>query len=377
MYDDITETFLEPISLDIISDDEGYTEGQIGKHILLHDFMIPNIEAADIVFIGITECRGNGSIQQHDNAALQIRKQLYKMYYWHTDIVLADLGNIKAGATLQDSYAAIKTITTELRQLGKTVVLLGGSHDCSLGQYHSYRDSAQQIEVTCVDALIDLSEQNPIRDKNFLMEMLTGEPNYVAHYNHLAFQSYYVHPNMLETLDKLRFDFYRVGQVSENIEDMEPILRSSHMLSIDINAIKNSDAPASSASPNGLTGVEACMLSRFAGMSQSLSSIGIYGYDVEKDRDDLTAKQISQMLWYFIDGKYKSSQESELDDRSNFNEYHTAFAEVETTFLHSKRTQRWWMQMPDKSFLPCTRKDYVAASQNEIPDRWLRVQERG
>ena len=39
--------------------------------------------------------------------------------------------------------------------------------------------------------------------QNFFMEMLTGEPNYIRHYNHVAFQSYFVHPHMLETMDKL------------------------------------------------------------------------------------------------------------------------------------------------------------------------------
>ena len=36
------------------------------------------------------------------------------------------------------------------------------------------------------------------------MEMLTGEPNMVRHYNHIGFQSYFVHPRMLETMDKLQ-----------------------------------------------------------------------------------------------------------------------------------------------------------------------------
>jgi len=31
-------------------------------------------------------------------------------------------------------------------------------------------------------------------------------------------------------------------------------------------------------SPNGFTGEEACMLTRYAGMSNNLSTFGIYGY---------------------------------------------------------------------------------------------------
>jgi hypothetical protein len=148
------------------------------------------------------------------------------------------------------------------------------------------------------------------------------------------------------------------------------------MLSFDIASIKNSDAPASACSPNGFTGEEACVLTRYAGMSSSISSIGIYGYDPSQDIKELTALQIAQMLWYFIDGKNKSRQEALLHDKSSFNEYHTVFAEIDTVFIQSKKTGRWWMQLPNKKMIACSYKDYLFASNNEIPERWLRAQER-
>jgi hypothetical protein len=113
---------------------------------------------------------------------------------------------------------------------------------------------------------------------------------------------------------------------------------------------------------------------RYAGMSPNINSIGIYGYDVQHDKDELTAKQISHMLWYVLDGRSRARREAQLDERDSFNEYHTAFAEVETTFLQSKKTGRWWMQLPDKKFIACSYKDYLLASSNEIPERWLRAQ---
>ena len=54
---------------------------------------------------------------------------------------------------------------------------------------------------------------------------------------------------MLETMDKLRFDCYRVGAAKEQLEEMEPVIRNSDMLSFDIAAIKYSDAPAASLQP--------------------------------------------------------------------------------------------------------------------------------
>ncbi|MEO7443946.1 MAG: formimidoylglutamase [Ferruginibacter sp.] len=372
--DDLKD-FTNPVSLTFISEDQGYTDGQLGRHIKLYDEDFPDLDETDVILIGIREYRGNAG-EEENNAADVIRKHLYRLHYWHTDVRIADIGNIKTGESLQDSYAAIRTILVELIKAGKTVLLLGGSHDIMLAQYYAYCHLNRTVEATCIDARIDLKGESPVRSENFLMEMLTSEPNQIKHYNHIAFQSYFVHPRMLETLDKLRFDCFRVGTVTEDIEEMEPVLRNTDLLSLDISAIKYSDAPANRECPNGLSGVEACMLTRYAGLSPALSSFGIYNYDPGKDENELTAIQASQLIWYFIDGRQKLLQEASLGDLQYFNEYHTIFTEIETRFLQSKKTQRWWMQMPDKKFIACSYQDYVKASSNEIPERWLRFQER-
>lgn len=369
--------FLSPVNLHEISNDEGYKDGQLGTVIPVYEEEFPELDDVQIVVVGCAEQRGSGLIGGENNAPDIIRRHFYQLYYWHTDIRIADIGNVKTGSSFTDSYAALKTVVNELMNDGKTVIILGGSHDLTLAQYQACASNKKPIEATCVDALIDLNIDSPFRHENFLMEMLTGEPNYLRHYNHVAFQSYYVHPRMLETMDKLRFDCFRVGHVKESIEEMEPVIRNSDFFSFDISAIANAFAPANTVSPNGLNGEEACVLMRYAGMSHSVKSIGVYGYNARHDKDELTARQISQMLWYVIDGRSRGKREAQLNEKESFNEYHMAFAELETTFLQSKKTGRWWMQLPDNRYIACSYKDYLLASSNEIPERWLRAQERG
>lgn len=368
--------FLSPVNLHEISNDEGYKEGQLGKVIDVYADSFPELDEAQFVLVGCGEQRGSGRLPAQTNAPDLIRKQFYSLFYWHADIRLADVGNVKTGAQFSDTYAALKTVTGALIQDGKTVIILGGSHDLTLAQYFAYTGSKRTIEASVVDALIDLNMESPFRHENFLMEMLTGDPNILRHYNHIGFQSYYVHPRMLETLDKLRFDCYRVGSVKESIDEMEPVIRNSNLFSFDMSAIASAYAPANTISPNGLNGEEACVLLRYAGMSPNVNTIGIYGYNAAHDKDELTAKQISHMLWYLLDGRSRARKEATLDQRDSFNEYYMAFAEVETVFLQSKKTGRWWMQLPDKKFIACSYKDYLLASSNEIPERWLRAQER-
>ncbi|HEY6505567.1 MAG TPA: formimidoylglutamase [Chitinophagaceae bacterium] len=368
--------FLSPLDIQRISLDEGYKDGQFGKIITVYEDEFPDLDEVQVVLVGCGEQRGSGVVHIESNAPDVIRHQLYSLFYWHTDIKIADIGNIRTGSLYTDSYAALKTVVQELIGDGKTVIILGGSHDLTLSQYLAYADKKKAIEASCIDALIDLNIDSPFHHENFLMEMLTGEPNYIRHYNHIGFQSYYVHPKMLETMDKLRFDCYRLGHVKESIDEMEPVIRNSNMVSFDISAIAHAFAPANTISPNGFSGEEACALLRYAGMSPNVNTIGIYGYNPAYDKDDLTAKQISHMIWYILDGRSRGRREAKMDERDSFNEYHMAFAEVETMFLQSKKTGRWWMQLPNKSFIACSYKDYLLASSNEIPERWLRAQER-
>ena len=130
--------FLDPVNIHEISHDEGYKEGQLGKSIAIYDEEFPDLDEAQIVIIGCGEQRGSGLIHGHSEAPDIIRRHFYNLYYWHQDIKIADLGNIKAGSLFTDSYAALKTVVQELIGDGKTVIILGGSHDLTLSQYQAY-----------------------------------------------------------------------------------------------------------------------------------------------------------------------------------------------------------------------------------------------
>jgi formiminoglutamase len=372
----LIEDFLQPVDLSAVLGDDELNAAQLGRNIQTYAFQFPDLEKVDMVLLGITDERGTGNGVSLSEAPTLIRKNLYRLYYWHTDVRIADIGNVSSGATLKDTYAAAKAVIKELIDAGKKVVILGGSHDLTLAQYGAYAQRQQIIEASCIDAFINLNNETPIRSENFLLEMLTGEPNFIRHYNHIGFQSYFVHPTILQTMDRLRFDCFRVGVVKDALEEMEPVIRGTHLLSIDMTALANAYAPANRTTPNGLNGMDICTLTRFAGMSEELTTLGIYGYNAKLDKDELTSIQVAQMIWYFIDGTSKSKAESSLEDRHNFIEYHTTIAETDALFLKSKKTGRWWLQLPNKKFIACSATDYQLAIHSEIPERWLRAQER-
>lgn len=368
--------FLDPVDLGPAFMKERFRDGQLGLYIEANEGELPSFLEADIVLVGCGERRGDVQGDFSNAGPDAVRRSLYTLYQWHRQLRIADAGNIRQGEQVADTMAALRSVVSEITASGARAVIIGGSHDLTLAQYEVYQQRKQIIEAVVVDAYIDLSIDIPTRSRNFLMEILTGEPNFIRNYSHLAFQSYLVHPNMLETMDKLRFDCFRIGHMREAMDEMEPVLRASSMLSFDMAALQHAAAPGSSNLPNGLNGEEACLLMQYAGMSDKLNTVGLYGTVVDDDPAQRSAQQTAQMIWYFMDGLRKGRLEVPLTDIEDHNVYHTAFAEVETTFLQSRRTGRWWMQMPDGNYIPCSQGDYRQAAQNDLPERWIRAQER-
>ena len=144
--------FLSPINLADISHNEGYKEGQVGAMISVYQIAsgaaseeFPDLDDAQVAIVGCGEQRGSGLIHGHSDAPDLIRRQFYSLYYWHSDVKIADLGNIKEGSLYTDSYAALRTVVHELINDGKTVIILGGSHDLTLPQYGAYVDNGKTI----------------------------------------------------------------------------------------------------------------------------------------------------------------------------------------------------------------------------------------
>lgn len=369
--------FLEPSHYITSVDKRRYNNHQVGHHILTlpqDDFEIADV---DIFIIGCGERRGSTGPVHWSHAADTVRAVLYEMYDWHQEIKVADLGNIAEGATPQDTQAALSAILTEIHLHSKIAVVIGGAQDLTVAQYEPFRKLERMVNMAAIDMLMDLEEKERMDDTSYLFKLFTAPVSYIRHFDILGFQSYYVNPVLLQTLDRLRFDCYRLGQVRYNIAEMEPVLRSSDILTVDLNVLRASEAMFNrKASPNGLFADELCQLMKYAGMAAHLSSVGIYNLYEDEDINDTGAQTVAQALWYFVDGYRVRLLEHSLETVGEFEEFHTTVEDMMITFKKSKRTLRWWMQLPEGMFIPCAYSDYKTAAASEFPDRWFRAQER-
>jgi len=335
---------------------------------------IDGVEEADIILLGCHSLNAD----ENFHAANKIRKELAKLYDWYPNYKVLDIGTLLRHRPEALTPTVLKAVLTELYEMDKVVILIGGSQDFILQQYAPFKTNKKPIEITIIDQKIDLQEKEIIDEDSYLMELLLSQENYVKHLNIVGFESYFTNPEMLETLDKLRFDCYRVGRVREDLEGMEPVFRNSDIVSIDMSVLRYSEGVFyKNPSPNGLFGDELCALAKYAGMSEKIKSFGIAGYLPELDVHNLGAKLIAQMIWYFLDGFQLGKKELTYKTKpDNFKEYHVEVKGYPLLFIQSKRTNRWWVQLLNKDFIPCSNIDYHIAASGDLPDAWLRAQER-
>jgi formiminoglutamase len=213
----------------------------------------------DIAIVGVREARNSYDNDSCKHAPEAIRDELYKLAKNRAPVKIIDLGNIDPGATVKDTYIALKHVVYDLISLNTVPVILGGSHDLTYGQYLAYQSLEKPVHLAVADERIDMLHINDAAvDDNFLAGIFRHEPNYLGNFSIIGYQSYFTSEETIATLDKLNFDAYRLGIVRERMDELEPVLRDADMLSFDVRAIKSSDAPGiTHPTPNGFYSEEA------------------------------------------------------------------------------------------------------------------------
>ncbi len=343
----------------------------------------PDVEGYQLAIIGAGEERGAVHNDGTGRAPDVIREKLYELKTAGHPYKIADLGNLRTGESLNDTYVAVSTILVELLKQGILPIIIGGSQDLTYAQYIAYQKLEQTVNIVSVDSAFDLgTTDQPVNAESFLGKIVLHEPNFLFNFSNVGYQTYFVGHEQIELMNRLYFDAYRLGQVRSDIEDVEPIVRNADIMSFDITAVRQSDAPGNgNASPNGFFGEEACRIVRYAGMSDKLSCFGIYEVNPLYDNHDQTSHLAAQMIWYLIDGFYSRKKDVPLKNKAGFMKYRVAVNkdEQEIIFYKSNKSERWWMEVPYHSnkiryerhhLVPCSYKDYETALREEIPDRW-------
>ena len=381
MVSDIS-IFFKPIE----SGREAHAEGTLGKRVKVFtdSDSFPEITAGSVVILTINDDRRSDARSGDFEGAAAIRKALFQLkdHFPKTNII--DLGVISAGETVEDTYYALSSAVSSIVKNNAVALILGGGQDLTYANYLAYEKLEQVVNLVTVDSRFDIGDvDDEISADRFLQKIILHQPNVLFNYSNLGYQSYYVEQKEVDMMRKMYFDIYRLGEVQNGLEEVEPIVRNADMLSFDLSCIRSSDFPANHrAEPNGIYGEQACAITRYAGLSDKLTSIGFYDYEFDRDRNGQSANLIAQMIWYFLWGVEHRKGDYPFTDKEEYLKYTVSIrqGQYDIIFYKSQRSDRWWMEVPYPSkrgqkyerhfMVPCSYNDYQSACNEEIPDRW-------
>ncbi|MFQ3575012.1 MAG: arginase family protein [Cytophagales bacterium] len=216
---------------------------------------IPNWKEAQIAIVGIAESRGNSQNESAEKGANAIRKKLFELKKGFGSYQIVDLGNLRCGVKVEDTYLRVKEVCEILLEFNTMPILIGGTHDIDLGLYYAFEKFNKFVSVLNIDSELDMYPDAENQCQSHTHRILVHEPNYLFHFANLAYQSYLNDPSLIDVLERLYFENIRLGLLRENIKEVEPIIRMADLMSFDISAVKMQDAPGHpSVRPFGLTG---------------------------------------------------------------------------------------------------------------------------
>lgn len=377
--------FFTPIEDSVVTHVALQPSSALGRNIQLHTVQdgFPDLTEVSIAILGVKDDRGAVDNFGSGKELHEIRKHLYQLFpgNWHTHI--ADLGNIEKGNTLEDTYFAVKSSVAFLLKKNILPVIIGGGQDLTYANYRAYDELEQTVNLVAVDSRFDLGTiEEELSSRSYVSRIVMEEPNNLFNFSNIGYQTYFNSQEEINLLDKLYFDAYRLGQVKD-VTLVEPIMRDADVVSIDIGSVRQSEAPANkNASPNGFYGEEICAIARYAGISDKVTSFGIYEYNSKLDSNSQTANLIAQVIWYFIEGVNSRAKDYPYATKESYQKFTVLLNDDDPiNFYKSDKSGRWWMEInlisnnkhKRHALIPCNYRDYEQALQQKTPERWYKA----
>jgi len=289
---------------------------------------------------------------QHSKNAFYTLKNHFK------DLKIFDLGTLK-----NENAEFIIGLLRELLPLEGRIVVLSDEINYIDSIFRALEYSNDHISLALVNSDLNGLEEDrtarSLQSKNLLNLSVIGYQRHFCSHDILAF----IHESFVHHLS--------YGEVRNELSKVEPILRNSNAINIDLGAMKSNNGM-----PNGFDALEMCQIAKYAGMGSSLKVLNIS--NVIGCKSNEVAPIVGQMLWYFVEGQ-SLKEPSPLPKESDYFQEHlvqTDYSNYSFTFWKSIKSNRWWFEIPNPegqrgNIYPCNKEDYELACRNEVSEYLL------
>ena len=319
------------------------------------------LQRAKLAFIGVRQ-----------NQADAIRRELDKLAPAQAPMI--DLGNL-----IQAKPNFAVQLFGLLLQNRIVPILFGAAENFISALYHAYQLNEKMVSLTIADRRIRFNAKTS-DDTAYLNKLLNPLHPNLFHLSIIGTQSHLNSPHLFDILHENDFDILPLAGIRHDISEAEPIIRDADLFVLNTDVLHYADYPAQTEPyPLGISAHQACTLARYAGMSDKLSAFGLFGSDPAADTTTVAPRTAALIIHYFIHG-FISRQKDFPASKSNLKKYVVMHNNHQLAFWKSRKTGRWWIEIPvikpgrppRHALMPCSHKDYLAATKGNLPDRLIK-----
>jgi len=297
---------------------------------------------------------------KNDNSEFRFRQELYN-FFFDSNIKILDLGFLS-----NENIEDLEDISSSCYQKNIPLILISKEINLSTKIYRTLTSKQEKISPVFIDTFVEYTQENKT-----IWDFMSLYSDFLWHPALIGYQNYLVHPNIIRELNNGKFETIRLSKLIQNNTN-EPYIRLADSLSINMNAIKYSDNPASqNPQPNGLSARDICKISYLYGLSENSKFLGIFNYDGEKDIFDVSAKLVAQIIWHYIDAySYKKTTENQTKNEKIL---HVSLDDKQLKgkslkFIYNENSKLWFFDIGENHKIPCNFKDYDLARQGILSE---------
>jgi hypothetical protein len=351
----------------------------IGNKLKIHSEKagVPSFKNVQIAIVGVQETRSIGQPHQRKQNLKGIRKALYSLYIGNWNNKIIDLGDIPIGDKEKDSHKVLHDIAKEMYQRNILLIAFGGSQENTLGLCSVFNEFEVYYNLTSIDYKFDFGAVGSlISPDSYMSKLIANRPNYMTNFCNLGYQSYMVAQDEIDLMERLYFESIRLGTLTSDLKVVEPLMRDSDIVSMDMTAVKSNELQGGFTQVNGFTAQQFCALARYVGISDRVRFVGLCNIPESSASTNFTA----QAVWYIIEGMHYRVNEYPFSTKENSVRYVVSCDDQELIFYQSSLSKRWWLEVRpehdsnlESVLISCSEEDFYTAEKGTVPERWWKA----
>ncbi|QAR30518.1 hypothetical protein EQP59_03680 [Ornithobacterium rhinotracheale] len=322
-----------------------------------------------IVLLSLAEYDSFGN-HEADTFFSDVRRRFYQLSISNWKAPLYDLGSIAVSEDFMDTCEDVELLVRQFSEQQVTLIILGGTQALSYPIFKGIHK--KWVNVVSIDYKLDInSVEGKLSHDNFIAQMILGKEQKLLEYASIANQAPYNAAEEYDVLEQLNFETLRLGKLTEDLRQAEPLMREKNLLTFDFSAMQASSFNTPLVhTANGLTEREVCALMRYAGLSEAIKNVHLansYLLDISD------ASLAAEMLWYFVEAR------NNLKDDSDRERFRVLYEEEEIIFYKATNSERWWIEVAVdgiKKLIPCSENDYRQTLNGDLPEKWFKFYKR-